>query len=121
MSIAAGMRSKIERDARTNLQCRSWGEGVSWAIRRTYQVFGNSLASSRNFWGSGVIVHDLCRRRATGEQVRPNGDDTVTRLNAYGKIELSRAFEYGDVHLEEHEPRLAALGITGPSDDFDAL
>jgi predicted oxidoreductase len=109
MSIAAGMRSKIERDARTNLQCRSWREGVSWAIRPTSQVFGNSLARFRNFWGSGVIVHDLCRRRATGEQVRPNGDDTVTKLHAFGKIELSIAFESGDVDLKEHEPRLAAL------------
>jgi hypothetical protein len=41
------------------------------------------------------------------------------QLHAFGEIELSRAFESGYVDLEEHEPRLAALGITGPSYDFD--
>jgi hypothetical protein len=36
------------------------------------------------------------------------------QLHAFGEIELSRALESCYVDLEEHEPRLAALGITGP-------
>jgi hypothetical protein len=85
MLSAAGIRSNTERDARRNFQCRYWREGVSWEIRRTSQVSGSSLARSRNFCGSKVIKNDLCRRRATGEQVRPYVADIVTRLHAFGK------------------------------------